>query len=351
MISHNKPTIGRGEEIAVQRVLKSNWIVQGEEVEAFENEFCNFLGLPGKNAVAVSSGTAALYLALWVLNSKNKNVLFPAYTCSAVRNAVAFIQGKEKLFDIAEGTPNIDISSLKYNKGDILIAPHMFGIPTLLQNVDQEKCHIIEDCCQAVGAMADGNHVGLVGGLGIFSFYATKLLTTAGQGGMIFSRNSDYIKEIRDFREFDCRNDRKIRFNFQMTDIAAATGRVQLKKLSYFIKRREEIFDSYKNAGFNMLDMPCNTITPYEIKPVRYRALLKINNPKVLKLYLQKEKIKTIIPIEDWELLGDKNSFPQSYALTNSLLSLPCYPSLSKEELQFVINGIDTFLQKFEQNS
>ena len=89
MIEHNKPTLGKQEQQAASKVLESGYISQGLEVEKFENEFCDFLGLTRRHAVALSSGTSALFMALWSLGVKNKSVAMPAYVCSSVRNAVA----------------------------------------------------------------------------------------------------------------------------------------------------------------------------------------------------------------------------------------------------------------------
>ena len=99
MIAHNKPTLGKQEQQAVFKVLDSGYIAQGLEVERFENEFCDFLGLPQRHAVALSSGTSALFMALWSLKSKNKSIAMPVYVCSSLRNAVAMVQAKEVLID------------------------------------------------------------------------------------------------------------------------------------------------------------------------------------------------------------------------------------------------------------
>ncbi len=104
MILHNKPTFGKEEEQAAIRVIRSGWVAQGKEVESFENEFCNYLGLPDGHAVALSSGTAALFMALWVLKAKGKKVAFPVYSCSALRNAVAMTGADEILSDIRRFT-------------------------------------------------------------------------------------------------------------------------------------------------------------------------------------------------------------------------------------------------------
>ena len=104
MIPHNKPTLDIEEERSAQDVIRSGWLAQGREVDNFEREFCKFLGLPEEHAVAVSSGTAALFIALWALNASKKRVAFPAYVCSSLRHAVSMAGGVEVLL-VLRSTP------------------------------------------------------------------------------------------------------------------------------------------------------------------------------------------------------------------------------------------------------
>lgn len=336
MIAHNKPTLGRQEQQAVFKVLDSGYITQGIEVERFENEFCDFLGLPQRHAVALSSGTSALFMALWSLKAKKKSIAMPVYVCSSLRNAVAMVQAKEVLIDNATDSPNINLNQLQKSNADIAIVPHMFGLPNEIQNI--KDIDIIEDCAQSLGASIDNKKTGLIGKAGIFSFYATKLMTSGGQGGMFVSKDKNLVDKVRDYREFDCRRDQKERFNFQMTDIQASIGRVQLKKLPSFLERRQEIFEIYKESGLDLLASENNA-------SVHYRAVIRINNPAEVKDKLLKQSIKTIIPIEDWELLGDGDNYKNSYNLTQTTLSLPIYPSLTNKDALTIVNQLEKAIQ------
>lgn len=318
MIPHNRPTLGAAEEAAATAVLRSGWVAQGPEVEAFENELCASVGLPEGRAVAVSSGTAALFLALEVLGARGKSVAFPVYACSALRNAAAMAGAKERLIDCAPGSPNADAAKAD---APFAILPHMFGIPCDLKKA---KGAVVEDCAQSIGGKISGT-------VAIFSFYATKLVTSGGQGGMLASKDAALIEAARDYRLFDGRKDRKTRFNLQMTDLQAAVGRAQLKRLPEFLKRREEIFQRYKKAGLDLLDAEC---------AVRYRAVLKTDKPAKVIEALAAASIKAIVPIEDWELLGEPKSFPNAAALSRSTVSLPCYPSLTNEDADAVIAAV-----------
>lgn len=109
MVPHNHPPVGIEEESAAIRVLRRGWLSQGEEVEEFENEFCDFMDLPHGHAVALSSGTSSLFLALYILKAQNKKILFPSYVCSALRHAVAMVNAQEELIDISNDSPNISM--------------------------------------------------------------------------------------------------------------------------------------------------------------------------------------------------------------------------------------------------
>ena len=336
MIAHNKPTLGKQEQQAVCKVLDSGYIAQGIEVERFENEFCEFLGLPERFAVAISSGTSALFMALWSLNAKNKHIGMPVYVCSALRNAVSMAQAKEILIDNAVDGPNMCLKQLQESKADIVIAPHIFGLPNKLQEI--KNMTVIEDCAQSLGASISNIQTGLIGKVGIFSFYATKLMTSGGQGGMFVSKDRDLVDKVRDYRDFDYRRDKKYRFNFQMTDIQAAIGRVQLRKLPNFLERRREIFTMYKESGLDLLESQSNM-------PVHYRAVIKVNNPVEIKDKLLAQDIKAIIPIEDWELLDSGTKYKNAYNLTQTTLSLPIYPSLKNKEVEYIIEQLHKIIK------
>ena len=333
MIPHNKPTLGVEEEEAALRVIRSGYLAEGIEVESFENEFCRYLGLPEGHAVALSSGTSALFLSRLILKGKNQEVILPGYSCAALRNAVQLVSGKEKIVDVGDNSPNIE--NLVINKFDskIIVVPHMYGIPVNLSK--NKNPNLIEDCAQALGAKVNKNFVGLQGRVGIFSFYATKLITSGGQGGMLISKEKSLVDLARDYREFDYRHDNKYRFNFQMTDLQASIGRVQLKKLCSFLKRREEIFHRYKREGLNLLD-----VNPHEnnLSPVRYRAVMKTEKPKEIIKSLESVGVKAIIPTEDWELLSP--DLPNAIKLSKETVSLPIYPSLSDSDLDIILSGL-----------
>ena len=329
MISHNKPTISKDDKKAISNVLSSGWLAQGKEVKLFEDELCEFFNIPSGHALAVSSGSSALYLALWVLNAKNKNIGSSVYACAALRNAIGLAGGVPYYFDCGKNSPNIEIRYIKKNLIDILIAPSIFGIPTGIPNKKEFK--IIEDIAQSFGAISCGKRIGLRGDIGICSFYATKMITSGGQGGAIISKDKTLIDELRDYRQFDCREDSKIRFNFQMTDTQASMGRTQLLNISEYIKKREKIFQIYKSYGLNLID------TNYKDDiPVRYRAVIKCNSPKELIKELESKNIQAIVPVEEWELLDKTKNYPNALKLSTEAVSLPIYPTLKENDAKII---------------
>jgi perosamine synthetase len=293
-IPHNRPTLGSEEARAAERVLASGWLAQGAEVEAFENEMCAYLGLQRGHAVATSSGTAALFLALWALGAREARVACPVYACSALTNAIHFAGATPVLIDNERDRPNVDIAAVARADAAIAIVPHMFGIPADI----------------------------------------TKVITAGGQGGMLVSHDRNIVDAARDFRQFDCRDDRKPRFNLQMTDLQAAIGREQLRKLPWFVARRDEVFAKYRRAGLEAIDIDGAAAA------VRYRFVIRLECPRRAIEALARHDITAIVPLADWELLAPGEYFPNAAALARTTVSLPIYPSLSDEDTSRVIDAM-----------
>lgn len=340
LIPHNRPTLGIAEQEAARRVLASGWVAQGPEVAAFEEDFCEYLDLNSGHAVALSSGTAALFMALWVLDVGGKRVAIPVYSCSAVRNAVLMAGGHAVPVDVSPDSAHIDLDTAMNNGVDAVVMAHMFGMPASWVPA-QVSVPVIEDCAQALGARIDGRPVGVRGTVGIFSFYATKMLTSGGQGGMLVSADKSLVDAVRDYREFDCRRDSKPRFNLQMTDLQASVGRAQLASLGSFLARRSEIYERYASAG---LPLWPSRLNPGD-ESCYYRAIMRTVDPQNALSHLEKSGIRAIVPIADWELLDGDQYFPRAAALTRSTVSLPIYPSLSLDEVANIIRAASIFQQ------
>lgn len=337
MIPHNRPTLGSLESAAATRALQSGWIAQGPEVEAFEHEVCAYLGLPPEHAVALSSGTAALFLALWALAAKGKRVAIPVYSCAAVRNAVVMAGAEPVAVDVSDDAPNIDVEAAARVPVDLIVAAHMFGFPAGW-HAQSGSIPIIEDCAQAFGGRLDGMRVGLNGTVGVFSFYVSKMITSGGQGGMLVSRDRSLVDAVRDYRQFDGRRDQRPRFNLQMTDVQAAVGRAQLSQLESFIEKRSAIYARYRAAG-----LPLWPAHPARgAQPCFYRAVMRVADPTSAIACLEGNGVRAIVPIADWELLGAPERFPLAAALARNTVSIPLYPSLTQAEIAAVITAAST---------
>ena len=321
-ISHNRPTFNRRESRAASRVIRSRWVAQGNEVSKFENRFCEYMGLPSGHAVALSSGSAALYIAILAIEAKGQRIGLPVYTCAAVNNAVVLAGGETFLIDNTKAGPNLDINIADEAKLHTLITVSTFGIP--LSFPTENNYLVIEDISQALGADIGTQKLGLRGDVGICSFSATKLITSAGQGGMLFSANERLVEFARDYRDFDGRRDYVARFNFQMTDVQAAIGTVQLAKLPSFLRKRQEIFSIYSDEGLNLIKE-----TEPNHSPSRYRAVIRNKNPIKVQEILFEKGITSIIPFAYEELLRTSTEVKNAVDLSRSTLSIPIYPSLT----------------------
>jgi len=337
IIAHSKATMGRQEEQAASKVVHSGYVGSGMEIAKFEYDFCKFLGIPEGHAVALSSGTAARYLALWALSAENQKVIIPACS-SGLANAVALAKASVDLIDSQEGSPNIDLVAAAKSTATIALIPHMFGLPVdlakLLELRQGRELKLIEDCSQALGATVGSKQqpVGLVGDISVFSFSTDKVISTGGQGGMLVSKDASLIEKVRNYRDHASAD--AVSFNFNITDMQAAIGRVQLEKLAKLMARREDIFDAYKEAGFEIFDNSND-----QASPVRQGAILKSERAAAIIEYLKQACIEAIVPV-DPIAAAHANAVPHAVKLSQSTVSLPIYPHLSNDEVREILEQV-----------
>lgn len=355
MIPHNRPTLNNIDSAAVAKVIDSGYIAQAQNVEAFEKMVSSFCGL--HYGVALSSGTAALFVALKIAGVKSGcKVIIPTYVCSALLNAIYMAGGTPVLVDVYREDFNANwgevISKIDSNTKAVII-PHIHGIPAeIFPKQLPEWVTLIEDCATALNSFVkeDKNrvHVGHKGRMAVFSFYATKYLTT-GQGGMICTDDCDIYKKVLDYREFDCCEEYHPRFNLQMTDMQAALGISQMHRIDDFTARRKTISDAYKDVcnkkGFAWQAKYHNGITPNN-----YRFIIRLEEEKrdLLKMKMDAAGIRCIIPIETYELLHNYLKYPTyqfevAEMIAKSTLSLPIYPLLDDENLNEIVNVLENF--------
>ncbi len=247
LVPHSRPWITTADVHAVARVVRSGALAQGAEVARFEAEMGALLGLPP--GVAVSSGTAALHLALLGLGiGPGDEVMLPSYVCVAPLHAIEYVGASPRLADVDPTTYNLDPGDVRRRltrRTRALIVPHQFGLPADLDPLLALGIPVIEDCAQALGARYRGRAVGSFGTVSILSFYATKLLAT-GEGGMLLSRDRRLMARLRDWRDYDERRRHVVRYNYKLTDFQAALGRSQLRRLPAMLARRAAIAGRYR---------------------------------------------------------------------------------------------------------
>lgn len=328
MIPHSKPTIGTEEMDAVSRVLSSGRLAQGAEVEAFENDCADLLGR--RHGVAVNSGTAALHLALGALGVRpGEPVAAPSYGCAALITAIGLQQATPVLCDI-DGNYNLD-PALVPQGCRAAIVPHLFGAPAAMPAVE----NAVEDIAQSMGGPT-----GRATRVAVTSFYATKLVTT-GEGGMLLTDDAALADHARDRRDYDNRDEFILRHPYKMTDVQAAMGRVQVRRLPGFLERRREIALAYNDA-FHSLPLRL----PHPAGHVFFRYVVETNQRDDLMQFLNDRGIEAKRPVyrpAHHYLGGD---FPNSQRAHEKCLSLPLYPAMSAADIKTVIDTVQEFFNE-----
>ena len=269
MIRLVEPEMGQEEFDAVRQVLESGYLVQGENVRRFEELVAGYLGL--QHAVAVSSGTAALHLALLALDlGPGDEVIVPDFTFPATANAVALVGARPVLAEISLESYNLDpavVEDLLTARTRAIVPVHLFGLPApmdeILELADRHGLLVIEDAACALGASYGGRKCGTMGAAGCFSLHPRKAITT-GEGGLIAVQDADLADRLRSLRnhgmvagpsgwEFAA-----VGLNYRMTDLQGALGVVQMGRLAGVIERRRALAEMYDSAlaGIPWLERP-----------------------------------------------------------------------------------------------
>jgi perosamine synthetase len=344
LIPHNRPSFAEADAAALARVLESGHVAQGAEVRAFEEEITARFGRPGWDAVAVSSGTAALYLALRALGiGIGHRVLMPTYVCTALVHAARLAGAEPSLADVRDSDFNLEMPIASPDpRPKAIILPHTYGVPSDPAQLRALGVPVIEDVAQAIGGRYGGQPAGSLGDLGVFSFYATKPLT-CGQGGMILGPR-EVCDDIRDRRDYDGKRDLRPRFNFQMSDLEGALGRSQLRRLDEFLARRRETASLYGAA----LPQHLRHQEPMPgAEPNHFRFVIRLDEVETARQRFERAGVTTIVPTEPWELLHrqmgvPRELFPVAERVARTTLSLPIQPSLTDDDRRRVAAAVES---------
>lgn len=341
MIPHSRPTINEHDVTTVSNTLRTGNIAQGRVVEKFEHALADYIGLKG--GVAVSSGTAALHLALLALGiTKNDIVAIPSYVCTAVLNAVNYVGATPLLIDIDPDTFNLDVTDLQRKQNPhvkAVVVPHLFGLAANIEEITKLGIPVIEDCAQSIGATYKNKMAGSFGTISIFSFYATKMMTT-GEGGMVASDSAALLKKARDLRDYDNQEDYYVRYNYKMTDFQAALGLAQLKRLPRFIKIRREIANKYHRELKDLCALPANYGENWG--HIYYRYVIKLRYGLKSFLILSKKKgINCERPVfKPLHRYLSLPNMPNTDRVWEQAASIPIYPTLTEKNTDSIITCV-----------
>jgi len=357
-----EPQVGEEEVAAVREVLLSGNYVSGKKVEEFERHFAEYIG--SDHAVAVNSGTAALYIALEALGvGKGDEVIVPPLTFFATVSAVLYLGAIPVFADIDLDDLCLSPESTEMHitpKTKAIIPVHLFGTAAKMDNFlflsSKYGISILEDCAQAHGTEYNGKKVGGIGQAGIFSFFATKHMTT-GEGGMITTNISHVAKKCRILRNhgmIDRDTHRILGFNNRMTEIEAAIGMIQLNKLDNMNKQR--ITNSeYLIKHLKTLQWARVPVHDKHIKHTYFWCPLMVESDRIeeLKHHLIKHNIGfrhrykgPLYKQQPLRRIGLNYSavyLPNVEEIVGKIIGLPNHPGLKKEELDRIIEVLKSF--------
>lgn len=371
-----KPVLGKEEEKAVIKALRSGWITLGPKVAEFEELFSKYIGC--KYSLAVNSCTAALDLALYDLNlQKGDEVIIPAFTFAATANTIIHAGGTPVIADVDKNTfclDPIDVEKKITKRTKAIVPVHYAGHPADMKSLKtiakKHSLSLIEDAATAVGTEYNGKKIGNDFHSVCFSFHPIKNMTT-GDGGMLTTNDKakyDRLKLLR-LQGMDKESWKRIDksgswfynivspgFKFNMTDISAAIGIEQLKKLDKFNKKREQIVDWYKTClkGIN-LQYQAHSKNIYHSNNL-FPVLLPDHLVEKRDQIIETLKTKNIganvyyIPLHFHSFYKNEYGWktgdaPVTESIYGRLINLPMYPSLTKSDVTYIANEFKNICQ------
>ena len=353
--------LGRAERRAVNRVLRSGKLVQGEVTAAFEAEFAPLVG--DRGCAAVNSGTSALHLGLLAAGiGPGDEVVVPSFTYAGTVNAVRLTGARPVYCDIDERTFCVSPESVRAAIGPAtaaVVVVHLFGQPAnmdeLVPVAESAGIALVEDACQAHGALWRGRPVGSFGTFAAFSFYPTKNMTTC-EGGMIASGDRALLERARLLRNQGAHRPYEhevVGYNNRMTEMAAAIGRVQLRALPRRNARRRDLASAYSAALTGVA-------TPYvapEVEHVFHQYTVRV--PEGVSRDRLRDDLRTAgvgtglyypTPCHRLEPLRDAVDLPVTDAAASCVLSLPIHPDLRGRDIAYVAAQVDRLVAAAERD-
>jgi dTDP-4-amino-4,6-dideoxygalactose transaminase len=361
MIPLMKVLVTEDQREAVLRVLNSGRYVLGEENKGLEKEFAEYCGT--KYGVALNSGTAALHVALISLGIKNGDeVITVPNTFVATSNAILFVGAKPVFVDIDPKTYTMDVKSLEKSitkKTKAIIPVHLYGHPAdmdpIVEVAQKHNLYVVEDACQAHGALYKGKKVGSIGDAGCFSFYPSKNITACGDGGILVTNNEEVAersKILRDQGQKSKNVHEMLGYNMRLSEMHAAIIRVQLRYLDKWNEARRKNASIYNSLLEKLDEKIVRPIEESWAKHVYHLYVIRTSKRDLLHKYLAGKGVETGIhyptPIHLQPLYKENfhftnGTFPITESVAKQLLSLPCHQALARNEVEYIAESLCNF--------
>ncbi|OGM11206.1 hypothetical protein A2Z22_01800 [Candidatus Woesebacteria bacterium RBG_16_34_12] len=367
-----KPYFDLEELEEIRKVLDSGWVSQGPKVKEFEDKIASYLGV--KYAIAVTNCTAALHLALLSCGiKKGDEVLVADFTFPATGHSVLYCGARPVFADVKLNTYNIDTELIEEkitDKTKAIIPVHTFGQPAEMDKIIEisknYNLKVIEDAACALGAKYNGKYAGTIGDIGCFSFHARKGITT-GEGGMAVTNDKDLAEKMRHLSvfgmtsawvreksdEFVVPKFTEAGYNYKMSDITAAVGVAQLRKLDKIIERKT-VLAKYWNEKLQEIELIEPPYVDNNVKHVyqSYVSLVdkRINRNKIIESLMKKD-VQTQIGTYASHIQPVYNSTDtcsNSFEIFERSLALPMYFTLREEDIDMVAKHLKTALEELK---
>lgn len=359
MIPHVKVQLGKEEEDRVIEVLRSGMLAAGSYVQEFEDEFARYHD--SKYGIATSSGTTALHVILEAMGiGAGDKVITSPYSFIATSNAILYTGATPVFVDIDPVTYNLSPAELdkavkEHPEAKAVIVVHLFGLPAdmdeILEIANKNNLIVLEDCAQAHAAIYRGQKVGTMGRASAFSFYPSKNITS-GEGGMVLTDDPVIEEKVRILVNQGQRRryyHEMVGYNYRMTNIHAAIGLEQLKKLGIYNQKRIANAKFYNDYILN----PCiqKPVSPPDRKHVYHQYTLKVKKRDAFTAYLDANGIgygihyPLIIPAQPAykNLATCSGTWPVAKDLSDCCVSIPVHPGLSQSDLTTIVEVINKY--------
>jgi len=379
LLPYGKQWLDDNDVNAVVEVLKSDWLTTGPNVAEFEQVFAETVGV--KEAVAVSNGTAALHTAMYALGiGPGDEVIVPPITFAASANCIVY-QGATPVFaDVDSKTLLIDpecVESKITPRTKAIIAVDYAGqacdYKTLNDIAQSHNIHLVDDACHALGGKYNNKPVGSLADLNIFSMHPVKHITS-GEGGVISTDDTLFAQKMRVFRNHGITSDHHQRelagswfyemvdlgYNYRLTDFQCALAKSQIKKLAYWVKKRQDIAKSYDTAFANMPEISPLALRK-DVSHAYHLYVIRLNLEKIRTCKatifnsLRAEGIGInvhYIPVHLHPFYQQKfntrpGMFPHAEKAYEEIISLPIFPKMDDNDICDVINAMEKVIRAY----